>query len=140
MLDVGAHDPRGTLGPKRQRPVAAVGEGVHLFAHDVRTLTRGAGIDLGVLERWGDDLGVAGGLEHRARGVDDRAPAARVGSEPVARPAGRLKLAAHGRSSARNGLVASSASSVVTGPCPDKTTVSGPSTSYIPAMLCSSRW
>ena len=118
MLDVGPHHAGGALGPKCQRAVAAVGEGVHLLAHHVGARAGRAGVDLGVLEGRGDDLVVAGRLEHRPGGVDDGAPAASIGPVPVAGSARSLELAAHGRSSARNGLVASSASRVVTGPWP----------------------
>src|SRR5207247_2751548 len=50
VLEVGAHDRRRRLRPKRERPIAAVGERVHLLPHHVRALTRSPAEELRVLE------------------------------------------------------------------------------------------
>ena len=130
VLDVGAADRRGALGPKRQRPVGAVGEAVHLLLHDVRALPGGAGEEGGVLEDGRQHLAVAVEGAEPLDLARDPLPERHLRGDDVVGAARSLDPAAHGcarasRSSARNGLLASSAASVVSGPCPGWTTVSG---------------
>ena len=87
-------------------------------------------IHLGVLERRASPPRRMPAASNTPAGaVDDGAPAAAFAPNQSRVPRGAWKLAAHGRSSSRNGLVARSRSSVVAGPCPDATTVSGGSVS-----------
>ena len=50
VLDVGAADRCGALGPQRQRAIGAVGEAVHLLLHDVRSRAGRPCEQRGVLE------------------------------------------------------------------------------------------
>ena len=65
VLDHRAHHPRGALRPQRHRPVAAVGEGVHLLGHHVGGLPHPAGEQRGVLEDRQLDVAVAGAAGRR---------------------------------------------------------------------------
>ncbi len=140
VLDVSARDRRRSLGPQRERAVAAIHERVHLLVHDVGGLARRALEEARVLEPGRGDPRPA---VLRALLLDraDHAPPQVIAREDVVRPARRLELAAHApgspeaarssgrasaawpptlpasaRSSARNGLRASSTPSVVSGP------------------------
>ena len=129
VLEVRARDRRRALGPQRQRPVAAVGEVVHLLVHDVGGLARRAREEPRVLESRRLDASPAverGHLLHHAR------RAATTRHRSAGRRASRaepgtssLTSARSARSSRRNGFVCSSRPSVVAGPCPGRTTVSG---------------
>ena len=124
VLDVGAGDRRRALGAERQRPVGAVGERVHLLLDDVRSLPGRAQEELGVLEDRRLDRAVAVERGQPLHLAGHAPPQRLLGREDVVSPAGPLDL--HDvRSSARNGLRASSSPSVVAGPCPERTTVSG---------------
>src|SRR5262249_52949046 len=130
VLDVGARDRGGSLRPQRERPVTAVHERVHLLVHDVGRLSRRALEKSRLLEAGRGDARPAvlpALLLDRA----DHAPPQVVARQDVVRPARRLELGAHApaRSSARNGLRASSTPSVVSWPWPGWTTVSGGSRS-----------
>ena len=132
VLDVGATDWRGPLGPQRERALGGVLEGEHLLAHDVGRLADAAGEQLGGLERGRLDPLVAGALEQRAGAGLERGAHVRLLAEHVIRAARRFELgraqlpaaeesgalaAARGtrsRSSARKGLVSRSRPSVVT--------------------------
>src|SRR5262249_34152329 len=125
VLDVGPADRRGALGPQGEVAVAAVPELVHLLLHDIRALPRRALEERGVLEDGRHDLPVAvQGGEPLGLAHDPR-PVRPLLVEDVVRPRWGLELR-HARSSARNGLRASSAPSVVSGPWPGYTTVSAP--------------
>ena len=91
VLEVGARDRRGAFGTKRQRAVAAVGEGVHLLVHDVGRLARRAREEPGVLEAGRLDAAPAverGHLLHRANELPPRC----VVRQHVVRAARRLEL------------------------------------------------
>ena len=130
VLDVGARDRRRPLRAQRERAVAAVLERVHLLVHDVGRLARRALEERRLLEAGRGDARPA---VLRALLLDraDHAPPQVVARQDVVRPARRLELGsrAHARSSARNGLRASSTPSVVSWPWPGWTTVSGGSRS-----------
>ena len=124
VLDVGARDRRRALRAQGQRPVGAVGERVHLLLDDVRALPGRAQEELRVLEHGRLDRPVAVERSQPLHLARDTPPERLLGREDVVSPAGPLDL--HDvRSSARNGLPASSSPSVVAGPCPEKTIVSG---------------
>ena len=123
VLDVGPRDRRRPLRTEGERPVRAVGERVHLLLDDVRALPRRAQEELGVLEEGRLDRPVAVERGQPLHLAGDAPPQRLLGREDVVSPAGPLDL--HVRSSARNGLRASSSPSVVAGPCPDRTIVSG---------------
>ena len=114
VLEVGADDRRGSLRPKRQRATAAVFERVHLLLDDIRARARRAREELGVLEDGRLDAAVTG---ERAEALDlarDALPERLFGRQDVVRSPRRVVLGAHeARSSARNGLAASSPPSVV---------------------------
>ena len=123
VLEVRAADGRSRLGPQRQGATAAIHERVRLLLDDVGTATRGADDQLRVLDARRVDAPIAverTDLLHLSR---HPLPERLLGREDVVRAARRLE-ARHARSSARNGLRASSAPSVVSGPWPEKTTVS----------------
>src|SRR5207253_7509050 len=126
VLDVGAGDRRGSLRPQRERAAAPVLERVHLLVHDVGGLARRALEEGCLLEPGRVDARPA---VLRALLLDraDQVPPQPVARQDVVRPARSLEGRAHAsaRSSARNGLRASSTPSVVSGPCPGWTTVSG---------------
>src|SRR5204863_3867735 len=71
VLEVGAADTSGALGPQRERAPALVLEGEHLLLHDVGGLPHAAREELGGLEDRRVDEAVAGLLEqllaHRAQ-------------------------------------------------------------------------
>ena len=93
VLEVGTDDRRRRLRAQRQRALAAVGEGVHLLAHDVRAVTGGAGEELGVLEDGGLDPPVAVEGAQPLEFVG-QPPAQRMGvREDVVRSARRFELA-----------------------------------------------
>src|SRR6185437_14464008 len=125
VLEVRPHHAGGALRAQRQVAVAAVLEAVHLLAHHVRAEAGGAPVDAGVLEGGRDDLEVAGRLEHPPGLVEDRPAQRRPRPVPVERTPRRLELAAHARSSCRNGFDSRSWPSVVAGPWPGRTIVSG---------------
>src|SRR3990172_3781602 len=81
VLDVGAQERRGRLGPERERVAAAVVEGVHLLLDDVGLVADPAREELGALEERQPDLPVAVALE----GLPPRGPHAL----PLARPRGQ---------------------------------------------------
>ena len=123
MLDVGAADRRGALGPQRQRAAAAVVEAVHLLLHDVGGLADAAGEQLGGLEVGRLDAVVAGGAEDalaclrrsRRRSLScGRTSKVPRGAWIIAAPPSVLGGSRSGAaSSRRNGLVARSRPSVV---------------------------
>ncbi len=117
VLDVRPADRRSALGAERQRPVGAVGEGVHLLLDDVGADARRAREELGVLEDGRLDAPVAVERAETLHLADDALPQRLLRREDVVRAARSLEL--HARSSARNGLRASSPPSVVDGPCPE---------------------
>ena len=126
VLEVRAADRRGCFGPQRERPAAAVFEGVHLLLHDVGPLPGRSEEELGVLEDGGLDTAVAEGLCDLCQRRRCELPERLLGGEDVVRAARRLELHCGAeRSSARNGLCSSSRPRVVAGPCPEYTTVSG---------------
>src|SRR5205823_1392776 len=115
VLEVRADDRRRRLGAQGQRAVAAIAERVHLLRDDVGPLAGGAGEELRVLEDGRVDAAVA---VERAKAFelgDHLPPAGLLGREDVVRAARGFELR-HARSSARNGLRASSAPRVVGGP------------------------
>src|SRR5262249_35307680 len=129
---------RGALRAQRQRAARAVVEREHLLADDVRRLADRAREQLGRLERRRLDPFMAGTLEDRPRAGLQRAASARLLAEHVEGAARRFDLrdaqlpaaVAPGaeagiaeRSSARDGFVSRSRSSVVTPTCPGSTTV-----------------
>ena len=120
VLEVGADDRRRCLRAERQRTAPAVLERVHLLLNDIRTRAGRAREELGLLEDRRLDAPVA---VERAEALDlvrDPLPEGLFGRQDVMRPPRRLELGAHvARSSARNGLAASSAPSVVSGPWPE---------------------
>src|SRR6185312_9665398 len=134
VLDVRAADRRGALGPERERAVGAIGEGVHLLLHHVRACAGRTCEQRGVLEHRRDDPPVS---VQPAEPLDlpcDALPGGHLGRDHVMGPAWPLDLRAPAhpaafrsasRSSARNGLCASSAASVVEGPWPGWTAVPG---------------
>ena len=124
VAQVGAADRRGSLRAQRQGAVAAVGEGVHLLLDDVRALTRRAQEEVGVLEPRRLDRPVAVEGAEPLHLACDALPERLLGGRDVVRPPRRLEPH-DARSSARNGLRASSSPSVVCGPCPEWTIVSG---------------
>src|SRR3954467_14707563 len=130
MLHVGARDRRRSLGPQRERAVAAVDERVHLFVHDVGGLARRALEQGRVLEPGRGDPSPSVLRALLLHGSDHTPPQV-VAWQDVVRPARRLETSAHAcaRSSARNGLRESSTPSVVSGPWPGWTPVSGGSRS-----------
>ena len=73
VLDVGAGDRRGALGPQRHQLAVAVLEDVHLLADHLARLADAAQEDSGVLEDGGDGEAVAGRL-HQARRSWPRSP------------------------------------------------------------------
>ena len=95
VLDVGAADRRGPLGPKRQRPSPLVLEAEHLLLDDVGGLPDSAAEQLGVLERGGLDSRVPRGLEDPPRRVLDLLAAGLVGGERVEGAPRGLELLAH---------------------------------------------
>jgi hypothetical protein len=116
VLDVGARDRRGALGPQGQRASAAVLERVRLLLDDVRPLARRADDQVGILDPRRLDRPVAveaADLLHRRR---HPTPAGLLGREDVVGAARRLERRRHVRRSARYGLRASSAPSVVGAP------------------------
>src|SRR5207244_12756005 len=120
VLDVRARDRRGALRPERERALAPVLEGVHLLVHDVGRRARRPLEQRRVLEARRLDARPA---VLRALLLDrpDDVPPETVGGQDVVRPAWRLELLAHdasARSSAKNGLRASSIPRVVSGPWP----------------------
>ena len=123
VLEIGPHHPRGALRTQRQLAVAPVPERIHLLAHDIGALARGAAKDAGVLERRRHHLAVAGAREDVPGLVEHGAAQRGARAVPVQRPPGGLELAAHARSAPRNGLAARSAARVVAGPWPGSTTV-----------------
>src|SRR5262249_52043641 len=80
--------------------------------------------EVGVLEAGRDDAAVAVERAHLLHLSRHPLPERLLGREDVVRAARRLE-ARHARSPARNGFRASSAPSVVFGPWPEYTTVSG---------------
>ena len=54
-VEVRPHDGGGSLRPQRQRPTAAIGEGIHLFGDDVTTLAGAALEEFGRLKDRGLD-------------------------------------------------------------------------------------
>src|SRR5215212_8043943 len=120
LLEVGPADRRRRVCAKRQRAAAPVREHIHLLLNHVRTGTGGACEELGLLEDGRLDSAVA---VERAEALDlagDVLPERLLRRQDVVCPARRLELRAHeARSSARNGLRASSPPSVVAGPWPE---------------------
>ena len=120
VLEVRAADGGRRVRAKCQRASAAVLECVHLLLDDVGAGARRPGEELGVLEDRRLDAPVA---VERAEALDlarDPLPERLFGRQDVVRPPWRLELGAHeARSSARNGLRASSSPSVVSGPWPE---------------------
>ena len=87
--------------------------------HDVRARSRGALEEGGVLEDGRLDRPVA---VERAEPVDlggDEPPERLLGGKDVVGASRRLEVRHEARSGVRNGLLASSAPSVVGGPCPE---------------------
>ena len=124
MLHVCPRDRRRPLGPERQRAVAPVGEGVHLLVDHVRAFAGRAREERRILEAGRLDPPPA--VEGRqVFHLADEPPPRVVRRQDVVRPARRLERGHEARSSARNGLPASSAPSVVGGPWPGNTSVSG---------------
>ncbi len=135
VLDHRAHHARGALGTQRHRAVAAVGEGVHLLAHDIGRLPDPACEQRGVLEHRQFDVAVAGTTRCVGERVPDPPEVRRVRREVVRDAPGGLKCSAHspcrpfGRvlwcsRPARKGLLALSWPMVVWGPWPGRTSVS----------------
>ncbi len=113
VLDVGAADAGGALGPQRQRPPGLVLEGEHLLLHDVGGLPDAAREQVGVLEDRRVERLVARPPEHLCDQPLQAQAAARVAREDVGGAPGGLEAPAHRDSSARNGLLARSAPRVV---------------------------
>ena len=124
VLDVRPADRRRSLGPQGQRPVRAVGERVHLLLDDVGSLPGRAQEQIGVLEHGRLDRPVAVERGQPLHLAGDAPPERLLGREDVVCAARAFELR-HARSSARNGLRASSSPSVVAGPWPESTIVSG---------------
>src|SRR3954447_9507812 len=120
VLEVSSADRRRRVCAKRQRAAAPILERVHLLLNHVRAGAGGAREQVGLLEDGRLDPAVA---VERAEALDltgDVLPERLLGRQDVVCPARRLELRAHeARSSARNGLRASSAPSVVSGPWPE---------------------
>ncbi len=117
VLEVGAHDRGGRLRTKRERPVAAVLECVHLLRDDVRPLSGRTREELGLLEDGRVDPAIAVQVAQALELPQHVPPARLLGGEDVVGAARSFEL--HARSSARKGLRASSSPSVVGGPCPE---------------------
>src|SRR5205085_8774622 len=100
-----------------QRAAAKVGERVRLLLHNVRAATGGTNDELRVLDARRVDSAVAVDRADVLHLTRHPLPERLLGREDVVRSARRLE-ARHARSSARNGLRASSAPSVVSGPWP----------------------
>src|SRR2546430_538952 len=125
MLEVGAGDRRRAFRAQGQRAAALVLERVHLLLDDVGARAGGALEERGVLEGGRLDRAVA--IERaEALGLsDDELPERLLGRKDVVGAARRLEDRHEARSGARKGLRASSVPSVVGGPWPEYTTVSG---------------
>ena len=117
VLEVGAHDRSSRLGAKRERPVAAVLERVHLLRDDVRPLPGRAREEVGLLEDGRVDPAIAVQVAQALELPEHVPPARLLGGEDVVGTARSLER--HARSSARKGLRASSSPSVVGGPWPE---------------------
>src|SRR5262245_56910272 len=117
VLEVCAADRRRRVSTQGQRTGAPVLEGVHLLLDDNGARAGGAREELGLFKDRRLDPPIA---VERAQTLDlarDQLAAGLFGRQDVVGPARRLEFAAHeARSSARNGLVASSAPSVVSSP------------------------
>ena len=128
VLDVRTADRRRPLGAQGQRSARSILEGVHLLLHDVRARTGRALEERGVLEHRCDDRPVAVERAESLRLADHQLPARLLFRNDVVCPTRPLDLRRQAvrsaRSSARNGLRASSSPSVVLGPCPGYTAVS----------------
>ena len=92
VLDDGAHHAGGALGPQRHRPLAAIGEGVHLLADDVRRLADAAREQRGVLEDRQLDVAVAGAAGSVEQSVADRDELRRIRRKVIRDALGRLKV------------------------------------------------
>src|SRR6185436_2315193 len=121
VVQVCADDRRRSLGPKSQRAVSPIREGVHLLADHVAGRSGGPCEDLGRLEP--GRLHVAEPVEPGDLGgtVVDGAHHAPVGRQEVARAAAGGEVAHP--ASRRNGFEVRSAPTVVSAPCPGKTRV-----------------
>jgi hypothetical protein len=82
-LDVCAHHTGRAFGPKRDDSFAfvAIGERVHLFFDDVRSLAGRALVELRALEHWNSDLFHRIALDKRTRPLLDQAHRTRVGAD-----------------------------------------------------------
>ena len=118
VLEVRADDRRRPLGPQRQRPAAPVGERIHLLLDDVRAGPGRSLEELRVLEPGRLDPAVAVERAETLGLPRHPLPQRRFGGEDVVGSPRRLDWRHEARSSARNGLRASSAPSVVRGPWP----------------------
>ena len=119
VLEIGADDRGGPLRTERQRAIAAVGERVHLLLDDVGAGAGGALEELGVLEPRRLDPAIAVERAEALHLPRHPLPQRLLGGEDVVGSPGRLDPRHEARSSARNGLRASSAPSVVRGPWPE---------------------
>ena len=119
VLEVGARDRGGRLGPQRQRAAAAVLEGVHLLLHHIRAFAGGAGEERGVLEHRRLDRAVAVEGAQPLGLARDEPPEWLLGREEVVGAARRLEARHEARNGARKGLRSSSTPMVVGGPCPE---------------------
>ena len=117
VLEVRAADRRGALGAERKLASAPVLEDVHLLLHDVGPGPGRPLEELDVLEHRRLDAPVAVEVAQTLHLPRHLLPERLLGGKDVVRAARRLD-ARHARSSARNGLRASSSPSVVCGPWP----------------------
>src|SRR5690606_34124576 len=154
VLDDCPDDARRALRPQRHRPLAAVGEGVHLLGDHVGGLADPARVQRGVLEHRQLQQPVAGavggGLERGADGGEPRRLRRVVLRDALGRGERGDLLLLHGGhrprprtgapSPCRNGLDARSRPTVVVGPWPGSTTVSSGLVSSLSRRLASSCW
>src|SRR5439155_8744369 len=108
-----------------QRPAPSVVERVRLLLHDVGALARRAHDQAGVLDGGCVDPPVAVEATHLFHRCHNAATQGLRRGKDVRHPARRLELRAQALSSARYGFRSRSAPSVVAGPCPGYTVVSG---------------
>ena len=98
VLDIGAYQGGGALGPESQGPSSPVLELVHLLAHHVAALTGPPAEDLDVLEDRGVGQPVAGRLHLGGEGGQQRLPPGGLRIEDVvgaARGARRQRFVSH---------------------------------------------
>ena len=95
VLEIGAADRGGRLGPQRQGAATLVLEGEHLLLDDVGGLADAAGEEIGVLEDRGLDQAIAGRLQGPPSRGGDPASDRELVRQDVERAPGGLELLAH---------------------------------------------